>query len=449
MTALTFWRLAAYGAVGFPLAALTLPVYIHVPTYYAVELGLGLAQVGFVLFLMRLWDMVTDPVIGVLSDRTRSRRGRRRLWLAAGCPLTLAAAWALFAPPEGAGLTHLAVSALALHLGWTMMMLPYSAWGAELSADYDQRSRITAAREGFVIAGTLAAAAAPLLVIGGETGAVLGILAVGVAVLLPVGTLLICLFVPDAPPAPRSQILSVRAGWAALAGNRPFRRLLTAWFLNGWANGLPATLFLLFVQYRLDLPGQTGLLLFVYFASAIVGMPAWLWLSRRIGKHCTWSLAMIWACLWFAAVPFLQPGDFSAFLAICVATGLALGADLSLPPSMQADVIDVDEAKTGEQRAGLYFALWGVATKLALAIAVGVAFPVLAWSGFDISPPLSGTEASASAGDTTVLALLYSAVPIAFKLTAIACVWRHPVDRAMQAGLRARIDKARAAPIRP
>ena len=99
------FQLLAYGLMGLPLAAATLPVYILVPSYYAVELGLGLSAVGAVLFAMRLWDVVSDPVIGALSDRTRSRFGRRRPWIAAGVPLTALGAWLLFSPGEAASLT--------------------------------------------------------------------------------------------------------------------------------------------------------------------------------------------------------------------------------------------------------------------------------------------------------------------------------------------------------
>ena len=136
--------LVAYGATGLPLAVVVLPFFIYVPTYYAEDLGLGFAAVGLILLGVRLGDVVTDPLIGVLSDRTRLGGGRRLPWILAGAPLVLAGAVALFLPPDTVGAVYLAAWAAIMTLGLTMMLLPYTAWGAELSESYYERSRITA-----------------------------------------------------------------------------------------------------------------------------------------------------------------------------------------------------------------------------------------------------------------------------------------------------------------
>lgn len=424
---LTRSLLAAYAAPALPLAALTLPVYIYLPNYYADDLGLGLAAVGAILLVARLWDVVSDPLIGWLSDRGVGlpvRWGRRRPWIVAGAPLVMLSCWMLFAPPSGAGAAHLMLWSVALYLGWTMMILPLSALSAELSADYDARSRIAAWRESFILAGTLATLGALALLDGQGAASALRWLGVGVVALLPICTALMVWRVPE-PAAPRTSGLSLRRGWGLLAGNRPFRRLIAAYLLNGFANGLPATLFLLFVERALHAPERAGALLFVYFLAGIAAVPLWLRLSYRYGKHKVWCAAMLVSCTVFAVVPALGPGDVWWFAAICVATGLCLGADLVLPPAMQADVVDVDTAESGERRAGLFFALWGMATKLALALAVGVAFPLLEWAG------------SAS----FMLVALYSLLPIAFKLAAIALMARYPLTAARHAEIASRLKK--------
>lgn len=431
--------LVLYGLPGLPLAAVTLPLYIHIPNFYAVDLGLGLGLVGLVVLAMRLWDVVTDPLVGILSDRIGGRYGRRRLWVAIGLPVAVIGGWMLFRPPTDAGLLHLLFAGMVLHLGWTLVMLPYQAWGAELTGDYNQRNRITAWREGFVVIGTLVAgglvAAAGSPETRAEALATVGlVLAIGLP--LAVGPALLLLpdpiIVRSGGPTGRSEW---RNGLRRMAGNKPFIRLLFAWILNGIANGLPATLFLLYAGAILGQPEQSGLFLSTYFLVAIAGLPLWLWLAGKIGKHRTWCLAMIWACGWFALAPFLGQGDSVAYMALCIGTGLALGADLALPPSMQADVVDVDTAQGGPARTGVYFALWGMATKLALALAVGIAFPLLDAAGLE-------TDASAiPEGDgTLVLALLYGAVPIAFKLAAIALMWRFPLNAETQDALRVRIE---------
>ncbi len=154
-------QLIAYGLPGVPLAILLLPLFVTVPTFYADDLGLGFATVGAILFFTRIWDVVTDPVIGALSDRTRSRFGRRRPWLAVGAPILVIGAWALFRPPLEVGWLYLLAATLVLYLGGTMIMLPYTAWAAELSSHHHERSRIAAAREVAIVAGTVSAMAIP------------------------------------------------------------------------------------------------------------------------------------------------------------------------------------------------------------------------------------------------------------------------------------------------
>jgi len=203
-------------------------------------------------------------------------------------------------------------------------------------------------------------------------------------------------------------------------GNAPFRRLLLAWLVNGIANGLPAALFLLLCLHVLRAPEAAGPLLLLYFLAGIAGLPLWTWLARRVGKHVAWCLAMAWACAAFAFVPVLGPGAVLVFAAICVASGLGLGADLALPPAIQADVVELDELASGENRAGLFFAAWTMAQKAGQALAVGIAFPLLGLAGFQ------------AAGENTDAALwalvaLYCVVPIGLKLAAVGLMWRFPL----------------------
>jgi Na+/melibiose symporter-like transporter len=190
-------------------------------------------------------------------------------------------------------------------------------------------------------------------------------------------------------------------------------------------------LFLLFAGSVLGAGDQSGAFLLVYFLSGIAAVPLWLRAAKLWSKHRAWSVSMVAACGAFAFVPFLGNGDNAAFLAICLLTGLCFGADLALPASMQADVVDVDTAGGGGQRTGLYFAVWSVATKLALALAPAMAFPALDAAGFVASDPASPGHA--------MLAFLYAGVPVVFKLAAAYLIWNFPLDAAAQAQLRARI----------
>lgn len=435
---LPIWQLALYGFPGLPLAAVTLPVYVHVPTLYAVDLGMGFATVGAVLLAARLWDAVSDPIIGFLSDRTAGRSGSRKPWIAAGALLTAPMAYLLFAPPTNVSSAFLLMVTVLLYLGWTMAVLPYNAWGAELSDDYHHRTTITGWREGAVIAGTILAVSLPF-VAGEDAAGGLGILGSVLLVLVPLAVAAAVLFVPNGGAPPGGSAATIRQILAAITQNNAFRRLLGAWFLNGIANGLPATLFLLYTGQILDAGDWSGPLLFTYFISAVLGLPVWLSLSRRFGKHRTWSLAMAWACLWFAGALFLGPGDVHVFAVICVATGLALGADLALPPSLQADVIDVDRVAGKARHTGAYFALWSMAQKLALALAVGIAFPVLELAGFQAGSAVATSTDDGASRSMWVLAFLYAGLPIVLKGIAITVIWSHPITAERQAELARRI----------
>lgn len=432
--------LLAYGLPALPLAFLTLPFYVLVPAFYAQGLLLPIAAVGQVLLAVRIVDALSDPLIGALSDRTASRFGRRRVWLVATTPLLAFAAWQVFVPPPGAGLGHLAVWGTLLSVGWSALLIPYTAWGAELSTSYAGRNRVTAFREAFTVVGTLLALSTPaILPLLGHSGdrATLQAFAIIVAVGLPLAVLVGLRAVPE-PVVRSTPRLALAQGLRHMRENRPFLRLLLAFGLNGLANGLPATLFLFFVQERLRAPEAAGPLLVLYFACGVAGVPAWLALARRASKHRAWCWGMLLACAAFVVAPFLGPGNVLAFAAVVVITGLALGADVILPASIQADVIDVDTAASGQERAGLYLSIWALATKLALAGAVGIAFPLLGAFGFD---PAAGLVTPAG---LTTLAWLYAGLPVLLKLCAVGVMWGFPLDEAGQAELRRIIARREA-----
>ncbi|MFN3400476.1 MAG: MFS transporter, partial [Ferrovibrio sp.] len=337
----------------------------------------------------------------------------------------------LVLPPDGAGALYLLGWTMLLYLGATMIQIPYLAWGAELSGAYHERTRISGWREGFTVLGTMVAAALPA-VIGGDIRDGIGLLGILIMVLLPLCLLLALWRVPE--PSLRGATASfsmsgLRTAWR----NGPFRRLLLAWLLNGVANGLPATLVLFYVTHVLQAPDLGGVVLLLYFGAGIAAVPLWLGLARRYGKHRVWIGAMLWTCAVFATVPLLGAGQTTAFLIVSALTGVCLGADLALPPAMQADVIDLDTARTRQQRAGFFFALWGMATKLALAGAVGIAYPLLDLAGFDPG------AAQNDRGALFALAALYAWAPVVFKLAAIAAMWRYPITAARQERLHARI----------
>ncbi len=415
------WRggYLVYGLPAFALAVPTIPAHVLLPSYYATDLGVGLSATGIAVFAARAIDVVSDPLIGHASDRM----GRRKPFIAGGAALAAIALLALFAPPAGVGALYLGVWYAILYTAWSAAMVPYSAWGAELSEDYAARARLAAWREGLGLAGIALATMLPAVLQWqgrGQGESMLATALLAIAVGLPSLALLLA-WVPEVRAVDSNRSGSLRAALAAAAANAPFRRLLGSWFLNGIANGLPAALFPLFVTVRLGIgEAELGLTLLIYFAAAIGSLPIWLWLLKRIDKHRLWCLAMLAALAAFIWVPLLPEGALLSFVAISVVTGMALGADLALPPAIQADLAGQDRQRTGQDRTGLFFALSTMSSKLSAALAVGVAFPLLGYLGFD---PGDGHA------EALPVAVIYAWVPCVFKAIAVTLMWRFPLDR--------------------
>lgn len=426
-------QVLAYGVLGLPLAVLGLPLLVYLPPYYA-ELGLGTAVIGAVLFAARLSDVFSDVLIGWASDYSHTALGRRRPWILAGVPVLLLGAGFLFNATAGVSAWYLLLWSVVAYLGWTLIYLPYTSLGAELATDYDERTRLTLSREGFLVLGTLVAILLPgwIQARGGGPGEALSAIYLFLLASLPLVLLIFWRQVQE-PQGLQLTALDWREGLRLLSANKPFRRLLLAYLLNGMANALPATLFLFFVSHVLKAEDLSGLFLLIYFLSAVLALPLWLRASRGRAKHRLWCVSMLWACAVFIWAPLLGSGDVWAFGAICVLSGVCLGVDAAIPASIQADVVDEDTAAGGGHRAGLYFGLWGMATKLALALAVGVALPVLEWSGF---AALGNNSPSA----LLILGLLYGGLPVLIKLILIPLVWNFPLERGRHAELRRVIE---------
>ncbi len=415
----------------FPALAIsipTIPLYLYLPTFYGVTLELGLAATGFALLTARVFDTITDPIVGIISDRFPIKRNYRKPWIAVGSIIAAIGLYQLLNPPNDAGIIYLICWSIILYLGWTFVAVPYLTWGAELSTDYNERTSITTSREtagilGILTCGVIFTFSANLNFSEIDTIGIIGWATIGLgAISIPY----MLKKVPDAglvrlkkgKNTNRSFFRSV----LQLTQNRLFVRLLAAWFLNGIANGIPSVLFFLYLDKVLGVnETQRAVLILIYFSTAVAAMPAWLSLSKVFNKHRVWCYAMILAIGAFSLVPFLPEGAFYLFSIICILTGVCLGADLSIPPSIQADVLDYDKLKTRSQRAGLLFSLWGMATKLALACSVGLAFPLLDWLGFEPDmPDDSGRQA---------LVFLYALLPVGFKCITVLAIWNFPLNR--------------------
>ena len=416
-------QLFAYGILGLPLSMAALPIYVHVPKFYVDEVGMPVALIGVILLAVRIFDAVQDPVLGHWSDRGFSRLGGRRFFIAAAMPLLALGIVGLFHPVWRANLPAglwLVIMLVLVYLGYSIASISYQALGAEMSTDYVERTRITAVREGLSLAGVVLAAAAPDLLARyfGE-GEGLPFFSV-----LFVPLLAVCAWITlrHSPPAPRVVAPVGRGAFAGMVeplANTRFRALLVVFVLNGIAASIPATLVLFYVDDVLRRPDLQGAFLALYFICGALGMPLWVRLSAVLGKRRAWFAGMMLSVVGFFWAFALGPGDAAAFAAVCALSGLALGADLALPPSILADVIDCDPRGPQVQAQGAYFGLWNLVTKLNLALAAGVALPALT---------LLGYEPGADSRSIAALGIMYALVPSALKLVAAAALWFAPIE---------------------
>lgn len=418
MKAAYYRQLVFYGLPGLPLAMLGLPLYVYLPSFYAQNLGLPLTVVGIALLASRGLDVITDPLVGWLNDKLHSRIGRRKLFMLVGAPLLLVGVEYLLRPVGKVDGYYLFLWSSITYLGWTLVNVPWQAWGAEMVHDYHSKSALAASREVFAIIGTVLVITLPFVAgTQGEAVTTLGTLATFLWFLLPLCLVPALLWLVERRH--NRWFAHLRKVGSILSAHPAIRQLLPAYFINSLANALPATLFILFVTHVLQATEQTGLVLMVYFLSGVLGLPLWLWFARRIDKSRAWVLALGLSVLGFVWVPLLGVGDLYWFIAICVISGLALGADVALPASMQADIAQQMQHQ-GSPNTGLLFGLWGLLTKLALALAVGIAFPLLEWSGFQTG------SAAQPAPALWVLVLLYAGLPVVLKSWVIWRMWRFP-----------------------
>lgn len=430
-----------YGSIGLPLAVIGYPMAIWLIPHYSRTLGISLAAVSTMLMLARVTDVITDPPIGELSDRLHTRLGRRKPWLMIGTPIMMAGIWMLFVPPEGVGAIYLLAWLTVMMLGSTFISLPYGAWGAELSPDYHQRSRITASREVYVLAGLLLAAFVPFLVesLGDtDTGSVLESLAVTIVILLPISVALVLWRVPE-PRFTVSAKVSLRDGLRHMLRNGPFKRILALILLVTFGEAFRNALSLFFMS---DVVGITnrGTAYLYYFGTGLLAIPIWLVLGRRIGKHRAFAFAMLSVSLISVSMFFLEYGQHRLFMALFTAKGFCFGALQFLPLAMLADVVDVDSLRSGGRRAGAFFAVSGMTGKMATAFGSGVAGNMLALAGFDpsLGPGANGPE------ELLALAALYAIAPAVFFCAALSLLWRYPLTAEHHARLQAELAEQSA-----
>ena len=426
-------------AVPSPVTSVAaLPMALFVPAFYADELGLPLAVVGAAIAASRLLDVVTDPLIGSMSDRLETRWGRRKPWMVVGTPLFLVAVWQVFVPGESASTSHLLLWTALLYLGFTMIDLPHKAWGAELSTDYDERSRVTSWREALSTAGQVGLLAFVLVLgVRGVDGSAEQLRAIAWLILLglPVLVAIAVISVPEGRPEVfANERRSFLAGLRLVARNPAFGRMIGCVLLFVSGIAIQGTLHRLVLADVMGDESSFPLMILLENLATLVAVPLWLWLSLRIGKHRALMVAALWLAALSLPLALLREGDTDLLIAAIVVRGSSFASILFLANSIAADVIDVDTLASGEQRSGLYFAAWGMTIKLSLALGVLLGTTLPAAFGYDPAATVTAPDVQAR------LMLVYSLVPAAMMAAGALFLYRFPITRERHDEVRAAIE---------
>jgi GPH family glycoside/pentoside/hexuronide:cation symporter len=429
----------AYSAPAFALAVVGIPVYVYIPKFYTDVVGINIAVLGTILFSVRIFDAVTDPAIGYISDRTQTRFGRRRPYIAIASLFVVLSMVMLFNPPQASAYFEtwwFGICIYALFLFWTLVVVPFESLGPEITFDYHERTSLFGMRDGFLIAGTLMAASSPAVVqwafdltsdAEGERAKFFWIAVVYAPLLI--GSCWWCvLAIKERTSGKVLNPTGVLMGFCYVARNRPFIILVISYTIASIGSNLPATLILYYVEYVLQSHLADAFLL-LYFVSGIIFLPGWILLSRRIGKKAAWLTSMAINTGAFIGVFFLGPGDMHIYGILVFISGIGFGATLALPSAIQADVIDYDELLSGQRREGQYIGLWSITKKFAAAIGVGAGLSILGLAGY--TPNVAQTEQV-----QLTLRTLYALVPSVCNIIAFIIILAYPISSRVHEQIR-------------
>ncbi len=429
----------SFSTVALPLGALAVAVAVYLPPYFASHLGVSLTMIGTAWAVVRLLDIGVDPVLGLVMDRTRTKFGRYRVWLAIGAPILMIAVYALFEAPTGIGSAYLIGWLLIFYLGTSILSLGHSAWAATLATEYHQRSRVFG-----VLAATGVIGAVVVLLIPIAAGHIgwtnaQGVRAMGwfVLIITPIVVGLVCLRTPEHITRRTSTEHFQLKDYLGLITKPDLLRLFLAQMALTLGPGWMSALYLFFfTDSRHFTPEQASALLLVYVIAGIVGAPLTARLAMRFSKHRTLMVTTTCYSLGLIVLVLLPKGSVLAALPVMFWCGfMAAGFDLMIR-AMLADVADEVRLEQGQEQLSLIYALNALATKIASAFAIGLTFPLLARLGYNAADGATNTPDAIRS-----LELAYIVGPIVFVMLGGACVVGWKLDAAKHADIRRQLDE--------
>lgn len=390
-----------------PLAILGLPLYIYLPTYYSVNLGVSMASVGAILFLARLSDVISDPIFGYISDLSQKIFDSKKPLMLLGIIILILSFYLLINPDKEYASIYLFIGSILVYSSWSMIYIPYLTWSAEITDNYYGKNKLNASREIFTILGLITALVVPYLFTTSENiQRNLEILFILFLLLIIPLSLITFIFLKP-KIVKKNETYKLKEIINIYKKIPQLKKLHFAYFLNNTANAFPATLFLLYTSVVLNIEESSALILILYFIAGILALPLWTILSKRLTKISIWKYSIILASLAFIFIPFLKENDLTLFIIISIISGFSLGADITFPSSIHSDIVQ----KNKNNYASLLFGIWSMLTKMSLAFSIALAFIVLDIVGFD------KTNTSTFASYTLVF--LYGVAPVLLKVSAL------------------------------
>ena len=436
--ALSLSAVLAFASVSIPIAALQLAISVHLPRYFASHLGLALTVVGGAFALVRFVDSPIDALIGVGMDRTKTRFGRYRLWMALGAPVLMGALYMLLRSPADVGTGYLFGWLLVMYLGYSGVYLSHLAWGATLAPSYQQRSRIFGAITGLGVVGAMGVLLIPVIVT--STG---GTDAQGVQAMLwfiiaavPVTTLVVLASTRERVTQDHGISFRLRDYWSLLTRGNVLRILAADFFVLLGPGWMAAIYLFYFKDSRGFSTASANILLMVYIAAGFAGAPFTAWLANRISKHRALMVNTTVYSLGLVAVPFLPAGNFLAFLPIMFLVGAMAAGFTVMIRALTGDIADEIRLDSGRQWMGLMYAMTNATTKLATAGSIFLTFNVLAAVGYQAREGAVNTPAAILG-----LELAYIIGPIVFVMIAGACFIGYRLTPHRHAEIRRQLDE--------
>ncbi|HNR46605.1 MAG TPA: MFS transporter [Anaerolineaceae bacterium] len=397
------------------------------------------ALAGNALLIGKIWDAVNDPLFGWITDKTKSRFGKRRVFMIFGAiPLGISIALLWFVPKADLISTFIWIAATFILFDtlWTLTNVPYYSLTSELTDDYDERSSLTTYRMVMAVPAYLIGVALTPVIVGlfalQRTGyAFIGILYGIIAAVV--------LLVSAAGLRERKDLVTAKPETSPLKSlliaikNKPFVKLCGIYFIINISFAFIKILMAYYIEYQLLMKAETSLVMGLMLVCVTLSLPFWQWVSRKIDKGPAYGLGMLIGGAAVVLTFFLPHHSTMLIYLIAVLAGFGFSAQWIFPWAMVADVADYDRLETGQQRSGVYYGVWGLATKISEALALAAVGWIL--TGFGYVPNVEQTP-HALLG----IRLFFGLIPAACIFISLPLLFKYPITRKSHAEVRAKLE---------